>query len=89
MLLMDYPSIIGEYLRNYAKKATWDLLHEYVDSHSHLLIYKYPRNGVQAIKILQSQCSNTTFSHQIISSRLFQKVIHKRGESEINYISKF
>ena len=54
MLLMDYPSIRVGCLPGCAKKATWNLLHEYIDAHSQRLIYYYPVNGLQAISILQS-----------------------------------
>ena len=34
MLLMENPSIRGEDLPYYAKKATWNLLYAYIDAHS-------------------------------------------------------
>ena len=37
MLLMDYPSIIGEELTYYAKQFTWDLLCAYKDAHSQIV----------------------------------------------------
>ena len=52
MLLMDYPCIRGEELPDYAKNATWDLLHAYIDAHSQILIDEYPVNVVQAVSIL-------------------------------------
>ena len=49
MLLMDYPSIRGEYSPDYSEKATWNLLHSYIDANSQRLIDEYPGDGVQAI----------------------------------------
>ena len=46
MLLMDYPSIRGEYFPDYAKKATWNLLHAYIDAYSQILIYEYTGDEV-------------------------------------------
>ena len=89
MLLMEYPSIRGEEFSYYAKKAIWNLLYEYIDTYSQRLIDEYPGYGLQAIKRLQYQCKNTTFSEKIIYNRMFQQVIHKWGESEINYIKRF
>ena len=54
MFLMDYPSIRGEYLQDYSKKSTWNLLHAYIDAHSKILIYGCTVDGVQAISIFQS-----------------------------------
>ena len=42
MILMEYTSIIGEDLSYYANKATWKLLHTYIDAHSQGLIDEYP-----------------------------------------------
>ena len=38
MLLMDYPSIRGEEIPDYAKTSTYNILHEYIDEHSKRLI---------------------------------------------------
>ena len=86
MLLMDYTYIGGEDLTNYAKKAIWNLFRAYIDAHSQIAIDEYPRYGVQAISILQYQCANMTFSEKIRYNRLFHNVLHKGGESAINYI---
>ena len=44
---MEYPSIKGKYLPDYAKKATWNLFHTYIDSHSPTFIDEYPVDGLQ------------------------------------------
>ena len=86
---MDYTSIRGEYLPDYTKNVTWNLLHAYMDEHSQRFIYEYPGDGVQTITIFQYQCANMIFSDQSRYDRLFKKGIHKGGESEINYIKRF
>ena len=47
MLLMDYPSIRGEYLPYYSENVTWNLLYAYIDAHSQILMYEYPGGGLQ------------------------------------------
>ena len=64
-------------------------MHAYIDAHSQILIYECPVNGVQAIKRLQLQRAKMKVSDQNIYNRLFQQVIHKGGESAINYIKIF
>ena len=49
MVLMDYPSIRGEDLPDFAKTATWNLFHAYIYVHSQISIDECPRDGVQAI----------------------------------------
>ena len=83
---MAFQYIGGEYLPDYARKATWKHLHAYIDVHSKIINDEYPEDGVQAISTLQSQFSNMTFSDKRRYIRLFQKVIHKGGESAISYI---
>ena len=73
----------------YAKKATCKIEYAYIDAHSQILIDEYPGDGVQAISRLQSQCANMKFSDQSRYNRLFNQVIHKGVESEINYVKIF
>ena len=86
---MDYSSIRGEYLTDYAKKTTWNLLPAYISAHSQILIDEYTEYGVQDISRLQPQFANMTFADQNIYNRLFHKLIHKGVESAINYIKYF
>ena len=89
MLIMEYRYIGREYLPDYAKKATWNLLHAYIDLQSQRLIDEYTRDGVQAISILKSKCANTIFADQSRYIRMFRKVMHKRAYLAINYIQIF
>ena len=53
MFLIDYPSIRGEDLPDYAKKATWNILHTYIYAHNQILIDEYSGDGVHAISRLK------------------------------------
>ena len=74
---------------DYSKQATCNLLYAYIYANSQRLIYEYPGDGVQAITRLQSQYANMNFSDKSIYNRLVQQVLHKGGESEIDYIKIF
>ena len=89
MLLIDYPSIRGGDLPDHAKKATCNLLHAYIDAYSQILIDEYPGHRVQDTTRFQPQCVNMIFADQSRYNRMFHQVIHKGGESEINYIKYF
>ena len=39
----------GNLFSDYDKKATWNILHAYIDAHSQKIIDKYPGDGVHAI----------------------------------------
>ena len=85
---MDNISIGGEEIPDYDKKATWNLLHAYIDAHSQILTDGCIGDGVQAILILQSQYTNMTFYYQSRYNGMFQQVVHKGGDSEIDYIQR-
>ena len=89
MLLMVYPSTREEDLPDYAKNNLWKLLREYIDSHIQILIDECTGDGVKSISIFKFQCENMAFYHQRIYNRPFQQVVHKGGESAINYIKIF
>ena len=80
MFLIDYQSIRREDLPDYSKKATWNLLHTYIDAHSQRSIDEYLGYGVQAISRLKYQCANMTLSGKMRYNRLFQQVLSKGGE---------
>ena len=50
---MEYPSIRGEDLPYYDEKATWNLLHKYIDVHIKRLIDEYQGDEAQAITRFQ------------------------------------
>ena len=61
---MDYPFIRGGEIPYCVKKATWNLLHAYIDAYSQISISEFTGDGVQDISIFQSQCANTTFAYK-------------------------
>ena len=89
ILLMYFPYTRGEDFTDYAKMATWNLLHAYIDAHRQRLKDEYPGNVLQPIKILQPQCTGTNFSEKSRYNILFQQVVHKGGDLAINYIKIF
>ena len=89
MILMDYPSIRGDYLPYYAKHDNWKILHAYIDACFQISIDEYPGVGVQAITRLQSQCANMTIAENISYNILLRQVGHKKGYSAINYARIF
>ena len=58
----------------------------YIHAHSLTLIEECPGYGVKVISRWQYQCANIKISDQSKYNIIFKKVVHKRGESEINYI---
>ena len=53
------------------------------------MIAKLPLYGVKFISKLQSHCANIIFADKSRHDSIFQKVTHKGGESEMNYIKIF
>ena len=87
-VLLDYPKIGGDdVIEDYEKEAIINVSHTNIDVHSKILIAEFPKDGIKCIEKLQSHCANTTFSDKSRYDRNFQQVIHKGGESEINYIT--
>ena len=88
MLLMDYPSIRREEIPDQAKNSVLNLLHQYIDAHNQRLFDELPGDGVQYISRFQYQCANMIIVDKIRYIIMFQQVVHKRRESEINYIKR-
>ena len=64
-------------------------MHANIDVHSKRLIAEFPGDEIKCIEKLQSHCANMNFSENSRYDRIFQKVTHKRGDSEMNYIKIF
>ena len=64
-VLLDYPTIGGEDIKYYVKRAIRNLLHANIDYHSKRLISELPVNRVKCISKLQSHCANMTFSEKM------------------------
>ena len=78
-VLLYYPEIVGEDIKDYVNKAIRNILRENIDVHSRRLISEFPVYGVNFISKLKSHCANMTFSDKSRYDRLFQKVRHKEG----------
>ena len=89
-ILLDYPKIGGDdIIEDYAKKYIRNLFYANIDVYSRRLISEFPKDGIKCIGKLQSHCANMTFADKSRYERNFQQVIHKGGESTINYIKRF
>ena len=88
-VLLDYPKIGGDNVKDDAKQAIRKLLHTNSDVHSRRLIAEYPKDGIKYIEKLQSHCANMDFADKSRYDRTFQQVTHKGGGSAINYIKRF
>ena len=64
-VLIDYPTIGGQYIKDYVKKATRNLQHANIDVHSRRLIVGFPVDGVKLISKIQSHCADMTFSQKV------------------------
>ena len=88
-VLLDYPKIGGENVKDYAKEAIRNLLHANSDEHSRRLIADFPKDGIKCLEKLQTHCANMTFADKSRYDRTFRQDTHKGGESAINYIKRF
>ena len=88
MVLVDYPTIRGQYIKYHFKKAISNPLHTNIDVQIRRLISELPTEGVNCISKLQYHCANMNFYEKIRYDRLFQLVTHKGGESAMNYINR-
>ena len=88
-VLRDYPKLVGQNIKEYAKMSIRNLLHANSCVHSRRLIAKFPEDGIKCMEKLQSHCVNITFADKSRYDRTFQQVTHKGGESAINYIKIF
>ena len=79
----------GEDIKYFAKKAIRNFLHENIDVHSRRLMAKFPVDGIKCIEKLQSHFANMTFADVSRYERISQKVTHKGGESDMDYIKRF
>ena len=64
-VLLDYPKIGGEYIKEYFIKAIRNLPHENIDVRIRGLISEFPGDGVKCISKLQSNCANMSFAEKV------------------------
>ena len=78
-ILLYYPKIGGENIRDFVKNSIRNLLHANIDVHIRRLIAEFPVDGLKCIEIIQSHCANMNFSDKSRYYRIFQQVTHKGG----------
>ena len=71
-VLLDYPKIEGDDVKDYAKQAIRNLLHANSDVYIRRLIAEFPKDGIKCLEILQSHCANMTFADKSRYDRTFQ-----------------
>ena len=79
VVLLDYPKIGGENIKDIVKKDIRNILHANIDRHSRILISEFPGYGVKFIATLQSHCANMNFSDQSRYYRILNKSHIKEG----------
>ena len=70
-LLLDYPKIGGDHIKEFSKKAIRNLLRANIDVHSRRLIAALPGYGIKCIEKLQSHCANMNFADKSRFDRIF------------------
>ena len=78
-VLLDYPEIVGDDFKDYAKQAIRNLLRSNIDVHSRRLIAEFPKYGIKCLEKLQSHCANMTFADKSRYDRTFQQATHEGG----------
>ena len=73
-VLLDYPKIGGEYIKDFVRNSIRNLLHENIDVHSRRFISEFSGYGVKCISKLRSHCANMTFSDKRRYDRLSRKL---------------
>ena len=61
VVIIYYPKIGGENIKEFPKKAIWNIFQANIDVNSRRLIDEFPGDGVKCIERIQSQCANMTF----------------------------
>ena len=77
-VLLDYPKIGGEDIKDFVKKVIRNLLHVNIDVYIRMLIAELPGDEVKYISKLQSHFANIFFD-KIRYEKHFQKVTYKGG----------
>ena len=72
-VLLDYPKIGGENIKDFVKKFIRNILHANIDVRSIKLIDEFLGDVVKCFEKLQSQCANMTFSDKSRYDWIFNK----------------
>ena len=71
VVLLDYPKIGGENIKDFVKKDIMNILNANIDVHSMLLIAEFPGDGVKYIAKIQSHCASMNFADKSRYDRIF------------------
>ena len=74
-VLLDYPKIGGDDVKDYTKQAIRKLLHANIDVHSRRLIAEFPKDGVKCIGNFQSHCANMTFADMTLMNLIHLRTV--------------
>ena len=78
-VLLDYPKIGGENIKEFSKKAIENILHSNIDVPSRKLIAEFPVDGMKCVEKLQSHCANMIFSEKVGMIETSSKKYIKEG----------
>ena len=81
-LLLDYPKIGEENIREFVKNAIRNLLRANIDVHSRRLIYDFPGYRIKCIEKLQSHCATMNFAEKVHMIELYRKYHIKEGNQQ-------
>ena len=81
-VLLDYPKIGGENIKDIVKKAIRNILHSKIDVHRRILMAELPGYGVKCFEKLQSQCANMNFANKRRYDRVLNKSHIKEGSMQ-------
>ena len=88
-VILDYPTIGGEDMKYYVRKAIRNILYANIYAHSIRLTSEFPVDGVKCISMLQYNCANMNFDVKSRYDRICQHITYKGGKSAMNYIKGF
>ena len=81
-IIIDYPTIGGDDIEDYAKKAIRNILHANIDVHRRRLISEFPMDGIRCIGKLKSHCANLNFLIKVDTTGLFIRSHIKEGNMQ-------
>ena len=72
-VILDYPKMGGEGIKDISKKSIRDILQANIDVHSRILIAEFPEDGIKCIGKLQWNCANMAFDENVDMTGPFEK----------------
>ena len=81
-VLLDYPKIGGDNIKDFNEKAIRNILRANIDVHRRRLIDEFPGDGIKCIEKLQSYFANMTFADKSRYDGIFSKSHIKEGNMQ-------